>query len=626
MRFRDLHLHAVCRPAGLGPGQSAGSRGGAGRTANFRPTVFDPRIYRAGFIPVIAAVVVLMFSLERAPDPLELPIGTPPFSAQESSQLARALAREAPVRTPGSEGDLASADLVRESFAEIDGGEVAEQSFEAPFDGATVDTRNVILTLPGQRPETLLIVAPRDTAGSSPGAATSAASTATLLTLADILGSSRHERTIVLASVSASGSGSRGIRELVAALPLEGGVEAAIAIEAPGVRERQRPFVIPGRSPNHSPPAVLVGTAEAIATLQFGEEAAPTNGWRSFVRLALPLGIGPGDALADEGLEAITISAAGERPPETDEGTVWRRTMSMAGSSVLGLVLTIDESEATVSGGPDSYLAIGDNLLPTWTLGLLGLTLILPALLAAGDLWLHDRRRDPRKARRAVPWVLERGLPPLAALLLAYLLALVGLIPDPAVPYDPGEFPPGVEGAVALLLLLGVAIAALMIRPMRTPLDAEPQTLAAAAGVIGSVALLGIWLLEPLMALLLAPTAHVWVLAARPQGPPRALLVGAVALLSLLPIAAASVELASSLALGASILWQPLLMVVTGQIGTLTALLWCPLLGGLAACLAACRAGPQTAPPTPTTRTRVRGPSGYAGPGSLGGTASTWRR
>lgn len=591
-----------------------------------RPTVFDSRIYRAAFIPVIAAIVVLMFSLERAPEPLEAPVSTPVFRAQESSQQARALARGEPVRTPGSDGDRAAAELVRDSFAQVSGGEVSEQSFEASFDGATVEAQNVILTLPGQRPETLLIVAARDTE-SGAGATTSAASTATLLTLAEILGSTRHERTIVLVSVSATNPGSRGVRELVQALGVEGRVEAAIEIAAPGVRERRQPFVFPGRAGSGSPAAVLLRTADAIATLQFGEQAAATGVWQGLVRLALPFGIGPGAALADEGLDAITISASGERPPKRSDEVVWRRTMFMAGSTVLDLVLTIDASEAAVGGGPGEYLTIGDNLLPAWTLTLLALTLILPALLAAGDVWLHDRRRDPRKARRSISWVLERALPALATLILVYLLGLVGLIADPAFPYDPGDFAPGGRGVVALaLLVLALALAGLMIRPLRTPLDAEPQTLAAAAGLIGSVALLGIWLLEPIMALLLAPTAHVWVLSARPQGPPKPATIAVFALISLLPIAAATIELASTLDLGLSVLWQLLVMIVSGQIGLITALLWCPLLGGLLASIAAAGAGRPEQPAERNDLPRLQGPAGYAGPGSLGGTPSSLRR
>ena len=84
--------------------------------------------------------------------------------------------------------------------------------------------------------------------------------------------------------------------------------------------------------------------------------------------------------------------------------------------------------------------------------------------------------------------------------------------------------------------LLAIALAALLIRPLRTPLDAEPQTLAAAAGLTCSVAVLGIWLLNPFMALLLVPAAHVWLLPARAQGPPRSTTIAIFALISLIPI------------------------------------------------------------------------------------------
>ena len=70
---------------------------------------------------------------------------------------------------------------------------------------------------------------------------------------------------------------------------------------------------------------------------------------------------------------------------------------------------------------------------------------------------------------------------------------------------------------------------------MRTPLDAEPQTLAAAAGLLTGLSVLGIWLLNPYLALLLAPTAHVWLLAARASGPPRTGVLATAAAISLLP-------------------------------------------------------------------------------------------
>ena len=252
--------------------------------------------------------------------------------------------------------------------------------------------------------------------------------------------------------------------------------------------------------------------------------------------------------------------------------------------------MTLDEGPQP-DPGPNGYIRIGDNLVPGWTLSLLAITLLIAPLLTAGDTWLRERRNDWR-TRRTIVWAAERALLPLAALLLAYLLGLVGLIPDPAFPYDPGLYPPGSSGPIAFAALAAaVALAALLVRPMRTPLDVEPQTLAAAAGLLTGLAIFGIWLLNPYLALLLAPAAHVWLPAARASGPPRASALAIVALLSLIPALVAFATVAGQLDLGAGAPWQFLLLIEDGQVSLLTSLLWCALLGGLISCVAAAGAG-----------------------------------
>ena len=95
------------------------------------------------------------------------------------------------------------------------------------------------------------------------------------------------------------------------------------------------------------------------------------------------------------------------------------------------------------------------------------------------------------------------------------------------------------------------------------------------------------------------------------------------ALLSLLPAVAAFVKVATSLGLGLTAPWHLLLLLVDGQFGFLMALLWCGLLGALIACVGAAGAKPSGIGGTTGGRApSVRGPSGYAGPGSLGGTPS----
>ena len=99
----------------------------------------------------------------------------------------------------------------------------------------------MILTLPGTSGRTILVLAHRDSAG-GPGAATSAAATATLLGLADDLGRSRRERTLVFASTDGGCDGDRGRRRADRGAPRPRDVDAALVISQPGVpRARGRP-------------------------------------------------------------------------------------------------------------------------------------------------------------------------------------------------------------------------------------------------------------------------------------------------------------------------------------------------------------------------------------------------
>jgi hypothetical protein len=586
--------------------------------------MLNTRIYRTALLPALAAIAVLMFSLEALPAPLEAPISTPEFDSADATRLARSIAATAPDRTPGSAGDAEVASLVEDRFRDVTGGIVGRQTVESEVDGEAVMSDNVVLTIPGESEEAVLIVAARDSEEGN-GAATSAAATATLMTITEAIGNSRHERTLVLASTSASGEGAPAVRELLEGLELPGTVTAAVVISQPGVKLREPPFVFPGRSRDEATPPVLIETADDIATQQFGTDATPAGAWTEYSRLAVPFGVGLGSALADERIPAVTVSGGGERAaPAAESEVVAPNTMFMAGTTALDLLITLDQSDRPIARGPDEYLRLGSNIIPGWTFKLLALTLILPSLLTAIDAWVRDRRRNPRPARRTIAWTLERILVPFGALLAAYLLGLTGLIPGPSFPYDPGAVEAGLSVPVAFGIMLAVALlVALLIRPMRTPLDADPQTLAAAAGIMGCVALIGLWFINPYIALLLVPTAHVWLLPARASGPPKPRRIFLLGLLSLLPAIGALIAVGLSLDLGLETPWHLILMVVDGHIGPINAFLWCVVLGGLLACVGA--AGASKPPEIGASRSAprsVRGPAGYAGPGSLGGTPS----
>lgn len=579
--------------------------------------MFDPRIYRVALVPALAALVLLMFSFEPVPNPLQEPVANPEFEASQTARTARQIVAMAPSREPGSEGDRTIAAQVRDEFSTVEGGEVAVQDFTSEFRGSEVDLQNVILTIPGESERTILVVAGRDSADSA-GPGSSAAATAVLLTLADDLGSQRHLKTIVLASTDGVSAGAAGARELVDSLPRPGDVDAAIVLSQPGVEKPAPPFVISSGTTPDSPSAQLLQTARSIAANAFEQRDSAAGPWVDLSRLALPAGLGEQAVLRGAGIEALTLSGHGERAidPAADRD-VSAETIGQAGGAALDLILTLDEAADPPEAGPSDYVRIGDNLIPGWTIALLALTLLIAPLLAATDTWLREQRAAWR-VRRTIPWALERALMPLAALLLAYLLAFVGLIPDPDFPYDPAGFPAGARAPISFVALAAAfALAGLLIRPMRTPLDSQAHVLAAAGGLISGIALIGIWLLNPYMALLLVPAAHVWMLPARATGPPRARVVAVAAFLSLAGPIAAFVTVAAQLDLGLSAPWHLLLMIVDGQIGFGTCMLWCALLGGLIACVSATAAKrielPSGAP-------KLRGAGTHVGPGALGST------
>jgi len=75
---------------------------------------------------------------------------------------------------------------------------------------------------------------------------------------------------------------------------------------------------------------------------------------------------------------------------------------------------------------------------------------------------------------------------------------------------------------------------------------------------------------------------------------------------------------------GIQLPWTALLLVVGGQVGPLAVLAWCLVLGCFFALprTVACQYRQKGDLPPP----RTRGPISYAGPGSLGGTDSGFRR
>ncbi len=553
--------------------------------------MIDFRLYRLAFAPALLAIVVLMFSLQGAPGPFEP--ATPPatFDGDRAATQARQVVTLAPERPPGSPGDDAVADLVVDRFDEVAAGSVTEQTFDADYEGDQVSLRNVLLTLPGDPSSTVVVVANRDSAR-GPGAASSAAATGILIELANALGLAGHERTYVLASTSGGAAGAAGVRELFKALPERDSVDAVVVISQPGAAEPRGPFVVASSTGKSSGPIRLQRTAELAVATQAERTWAKPPAFTQLARLAIPSGLGDQAPLIAEDIEAVAISSAGERPlSESDDGLeqLSGRSVDAFGRAIQSTVDAIDTSAEPRSQVPDPHIELSDNLVPGWTLALLALALIVPAAVVAVDACVRTARRGGALGT-GVAWAAARSLPFVGALLALYGLAIVGAVPRPPFPFDPGLYGLGTRAAITVPLIVGAGLAsAAVLRWRGVTASTAPATATAAVGLVAAAACAVLWVANPYLALLAAPAAHVWLLAARSPGAIRALLSIALSALACAPLIAALAAVSGALDLGADAPWTFAIMVADGQIGLSTTLPACflagALLGGIVLCV-----------------------------------------
>jgi hypothetical protein len=289
-----------------------------------------------------------------------------------------------------------------------------------------------------------------------------------------------------------------------------------------------------------------------------------------------------------------------------------------------------------VPAGPREYLVFQRRVVPSWAVRLLGVMLLFPLLLAAVDGLARVRRRGSP----VLPWLRWIGvaaLPFLLAAVFARVLGLSGVLPAPPGPVDPEALPVDAAGlaAVALFVVLGFVLRPLLGRLLgagRARTSGEDPAgpaaaLALALLVVGS----GVFVVNPYTALLLLPAAHLWMLAAVPElRVPRG--VGLVlVLLGALPFVLVGLYYTEQFGLDPiEVCWEVVLLLAGGYAGPLGAVAWsvvaaCVLLSATVA-LRKRREPPAGGGGRGGGPVTTRGPLGYAGPGSLGGTQSALRR
>lgn len=589
--------------------------------------MLDPRIYRAAFVPVLLAILVVAFALEARPRAIGTTLAPDAFDRTVAFATLEEYAERFPVRRPGDRGDTQLAAQVARDLAVLGPGTVRTTRTRAQTIDGERQLVTVVATRPGRPGPGLVVVAHRDAAGAAARAELSG--TAALVELARVAGAGRLRRTVTFVSTSGGSGGLAGARAAVELLPQP--VDAVLVLGDVASRAIRKPMVVGWSNGGGSAPQRLRRTLEAAVRTETGQAPGGPRAPAQWARLAFPMTVSEQGAFGAAGLGSVLLSATGELPPDAD-AVVSERRIGAFGRVALRTIFALDNGP-NIATGPEELLVTQRKVLPGWAISLLVGTALFPVWLAVLDGLARVRRRK-LPVGAALRWVLVAALPFALAGGFAYALGLTGLIAErPPAPVPGGAVPAdaGAAGLVVVLALVfalgwvGLRPAALRALRARAPLG---DGHAAATLAVVAAASFVVWLANPFAAALLVAPAHLWLLALAPEvrlARGAAWLLG---VLALLPLALALASLAGQLGLGArGAVWSVVLMVAGGHVGPLGWLTW-SVLGGAAVSvglLLATRPPPQP-DAAPARGATVRGPRSYAGPGSLGGTDSALRR
>jgi len=607
--------------------------------------MFERRLYRAAFLPLLPAIIVAAFSLTNRPAGLSSNLSPNAFNAQQAAATLDDMARRFPDRRPGSVGDDALATYVANQFAAASASSGSATASAAPFSvqmrsvrTQTIDGPRTVRTVIATRPENLngqiVLLAHRDAA--APGSKAELSGTAALVELARVLAGRLTNRTITLVSTSGGSGGDGGAVDFAA--HAGGPVEAVIVLGDLAGRTARTPMVIPWSDGVGSAPDLLVRTVEGALAGQLAISPGEASVVSQYAHLALPFAIGEQGPLNAAGLPAVLVQASGERGPASGESVSPER-LGNFGRAVLQAVNALD-ADPSGAGAPVAAIQLQSKTLPAWAVRVLVIALLLPSLLVTVDALARARRRRARVAH-ALAGVLSCALPFFCCALLVVALAQAALLhASPAAPVFGPDVALGGSGAAAIGVLTLAFVLAWFARAalLRTvgAMPGSSQEVPAGPDLIGSgaagvalmlvfdVAAVIVWVLDPYTALLLVLAAHLWLLIAAPEVPLRRwlslvlLVVGALPVLGIIALYAHQLGLSLP-----ETAWTALLLLAGGHVGLVSAALWSVCLGCL---VAGGLLGLRNARPGGEPSVTMRGPLSYAGPGSLGGTESALRR
>ncbi|MGH2877817.1 MAG: hypothetical protein ACRDLV_16310, partial [Solirubrobacteraceae bacterium] len=543
------------------------------------------------------------------------------------------LAQRYPNRAPGSAGDRELAGYVADQLQHAGGFSVQTGAFTADTTAGRRTLENVVATRPGLGSGTIVIVSHRDAVGSGEA---DLSGTAVLLGLAHALSGETLSRSVTLVSTSGQIgiAGATRLAQILSARP----VDAVIVLGDLAARAVRNPVVVPWSDTDLLAPPLLTRTLSNYVHAETGIAGQSGGLAGQVARLAFPFATTEQAPFAASGLPAVLLSLSGDRPIGGHEQLAPSARSANLGMAVLQTVNALDHGAP--AGAPSAYLVIGGQLVPLWAVRLLALALILPVAACTLDALARTRRRG-HTLIRWLGWVLSGAVPfviGLAALLIERATGILSFTP-PGAAAGAGVRMTGGDLAALLAVLVLVVASFAVLRPLCLRLLAEqlpesgrrPESPAAdAAAVALSVVLcvlaVIVWVLNPFAALLLVPALHMWLWLAQPGARGHRWLMALLLAVGFVPIGLVLFYYANAYGLAPPALAWSLALLPGGAMSIVTALCWAVALGcGASAVIIGLRAVRATAAVAEQVVT-VRGPTSYAGPGSLGGTESALRR
>jgi hypothetical protein len=495
-------------------GRPAEARRGARAAAPRAQTLVNWSLYRIGWVVVLLPALIVLVG---AHTPRTLPSAALPETFDGASALSYTsqLIATAPDRGPGTPGDARAAAWVAQQLRLTGISDVQTDRFTArDASGRRIQLENVVAIEPGASRDAILLMAHHDAQSPGPSADDDGSGVGALIELARTLVGTTAGKTVILASTDGSLAGSAGARRLASHLPAGYHVGAVIALDAIG---RRGPFRLRIDSDTVRQPAagLVHGLRSALTGHGLPDVRVPSLG-RQAAGLLAPLGLGEQAPFIGRGIPAITLDGSHPGMPAGQDqlSALLPGRIGKVGNAVQSLVLAYEAGPAFESPA-SSYLLSSDRVIRGWTLQLLLLALVVPAVLPLLDLVARGTRRSiPLGA--AMRDLGRRLAAPLTALAVLRIAGLIGAVPDLHSPPFPGAASAGVS-----LWVPGIAIAAAIVawRVSRRPVAQVDVREPAAAGVAGYLAALfgalvaaGLALLGNPYALVLAlPALHLWL-------------------------------------------------------------------------------------------------------------------